>query len=144
VHNGTAWELKEIVVGITVLQQPGSAVVRSAKLMPASDAAPAEKLPDLTVLYHLKGTAAPDSSTMFRGSLGGNFGEANSKPDSRVDPNSKDWHWAIVAARGIPPASPTVAPMQAATPAMPGINQPLAGATQPPDLVTPVPTAPQH
>ncbi len=54
-----------------------------------------EKLPDLTVLYHLKGSGEPGATTVFRGPLGGSFSD------------SKDWHWAIVGARGIPPAAPT-------------------------------------
>jgi hypothetical protein len=101
VHNGTGWELKEIVVGFTVLQSPPeSTQIHPARLVTSSDSDPAEKLPDLTVLYHLKGSSAPNSTTAFQGPLGGNFGA------------TKDWHWSIVAARGIPPASPLVAPEQ--------------------------------
>src|SRR6266404_1867726 len=59
-HNRTAWELKEIVVGVTVLQPQAGNEYRPAKLETATDAPAAEKLPDLTVLYHLKGKAAPD------------------------------------------------------------------------------------
>jgi len=94
-HNGTGWELKAIVVGITMLQNQTSAELYSAKLVPAADPAPVEKLPDLTVLYHVKATAAPDSTTVFRGNLCSHLSQA------------KDWHWALVAARGIPP-SPSV------------------------------------
>jgi hypothetical protein len=99
-HNRTAWELKEIVVGVTVLQPQAGNEYRPAKLETAADAPAAEKLPDLTVLYHLKGTAAPDSTTSFRANLGGSLAE------------TKDWHWAIVAARGVPPASPVTVPAQ--------------------------------
>jgi len=91
VHNGTLWEVKEIVVGITVLQNQSGPEYRPAIMGPVP--VPSEKLPDLTVLYHLKGNGAPDSTATFRASLGGSFSE------------SKDWHWAIVGARGIPPAA---------------------------------------
>src|SRR3984893_11603664 len=92
VHNGTQWEVKEIVVGVTVLQNQSGAEFRPAIMgqVPVRS----EKLPDLTVLYHLKGSGAPDSIATFRASLGGSFSEA------------RDWHWAIVGARGIPPAAP--------------------------------------
>jgi hypothetical protein len=92
VHNGTQWEVKEIVVGVTVLQNQSGPEYRPAIMGPAPVAS--EKLPDLTVLYHLKGNSAPDATAVFRGPLGGSFSE------------SKDWHWAIVGARGIPPAAP--------------------------------------
>jgi hypothetical protein len=91
VHNGTQWEVKEIVVGVTVLQNQSGPEYRPAIMGPVP--VPSEKLPDLTVLYHLKGNSAPDAITIFRGPLGGSFSE------------SKDWHWAIVGARGIPPAA---------------------------------------
>jgi len=111
-HNGTGWELREIVVGITVLQAPATPEYQPAKLMFGPEPLPAEKLPDTTVLYHLKGAGAPDSTTLFRGSLGGSF--ADSSGQSSFGQNSfgqsKDWHWAVVAARGIPPANPNSAP----------------------------------
>lgn len=93
-HNGTGWELKEIVVGITELRnQP------AASLLPASLMSPdqSEKLPDSTLLYHLKATAGPDSTTIFRANLLGDFSDV------------KDWHWALVSARGVPPAAPAPA-----------------------------------
>ena len=102
-HNGTGWELKEIVVGITELRNQPSAELHPAKLIPSMDLAPAEKLPDSTLLYHLKTTAAPDSITVFRGNLLGDFSDV------------KDWHWSLVSARGIPPASPSATAQQQAT-----------------------------
>ena len=116
-HNRTAWELKEIVVGITVLQPQAANEYRPAKLEPARDSTAAEKLPDLTVLYHLKATAAPDSTTSFRANLGGGLADVG------------DWHWAIVSARGVPPASPVTLPAQPeivpTNPILPAIsNQP--------------------
>jgi hypothetical protein len=126
-HNRTAWELKEIVVGVTVLQPQEGSEYRPTKLEPTLDAAPAEKLPDLTVLYHLKGTAAPGSTTSFRANLGGSLAEA------------KDWHWAIVSARGVPPASPvtlsaqpgitptnSILPAISTQPQTPGLANPTA------------------
>jgi len=101
VHNGTGWELKEIVVGITVLQPSAVAEVRPANLIPAGELDPIAKQPDLTVLYHMKGVALPDSVATYRASLGESFAD------------TKDWHWAIVSARGVPPAS--TVPTQSST-----------------------------
>jgi hypothetical protein len=100
VHNGTPWEVNEIVVGVTVLQNQ-SIEYRPAMMGPFPTNP--EKLPDLTMLYHLKGRSAPDSTTVFRAPLGGSFS------------GSKDWHWAIVGARGIPPAAPSSAIPQSLT-----------------------------
>jgi hypothetical protein len=100
VHNGTPWEVSEIVVGVTVLQNQ-SIEYRPAMMGPLP--VNPEKLPDLTMLYHLKGSSAPESTTVFRAPLGGSF------------TGSKDWHWAIVGARGIPPAAPPSAIPQSLT-----------------------------
>jgi hypothetical protein len=119
-HNGTGWELKEIVVGITELRNQPGAELRSAKLIPATDLAPAEKLPDSTLLYHLKATGAPDSISVFRANLLGDFSDV------------KDWHWALVSARGIPPAAPstTVQPQTTSVLAPPTAS-PQPALTQP-------------
>lgn len=90
-HNGSQWELKEIVVGITVPQNSPSPSLKPALL---GDANTSPKLPDLTMLYHLKATAPADTLTTFRGNLGGDL-------DS-----TKDWRWSLVSARGVPPAAP--------------------------------------
>ena len=90
-HNGSQWELKEIVVGITVPQNSTSPILKPALL---GDANTSPKLPDLTMLYHLKATAPADTLTTFRGNLGGDL-------DS-----TKDWRWSLVSARGVPPAAP--------------------------------------
>lgn len=95
-YNGSAWNLKEITVGLTILRRPDvdTAYYGSAKLLPAtvgpSPVVP-EKRSDLTVLYHLKGAAAPLTTTVFTETLGAALG-----PD-------QDWHWAIVHAKGAPP-----------------------------------------
>jgi hypothetical protein len=127
-HNGTGWELKEIVIGITELRNQPVAELHSAKLIPASDQAPGEKLPDSTLLYHLKATGAPDSITTFRGNLLGDFSDV------------KDWHWALISARGIPPASPSTNAQQQATNAAPSQITPSQPATRQPSLPVPAPT----
>ena len=94
VFNGTGWNLKEITVGLTILRRTQAANhYGSVKLVPASaaESIPAEKHSDITVLYHLKGAAAPFATTVFRETLG-----AALTPD-------QDWHWAIVEAKGFPP-----------------------------------------
>jgi len=134
VHNGTDWELKEIVVGVTVLQTQSGAEYRPAIMGPLP--VNSEKLPDLTVLYHLKGSSAPESTTVFRVPLGGSFSE------------SKDWHWAIVGARGIPPAaSPSAIPQSLTTPldsltAVPGAAQILPNSTNTGTAPQPAPAPP--
>jgi hypothetical protein len=95
VFNGTGWNLKEITVGLTVLRgrEAKTAYFGPAKLVPAAatSVVPAEKPSDVTVLYHLKGAAAPLTTTVFRETLG------------TVLAPDQDWHWAIVEAKGIPP-----------------------------------------
>ncbi len=94
VYNGTSWNVKEITVGLTILRRPAAtASYGSAQLRPvaAGGEGPAEKRSDLTVLYHLKGTASPFGTAVFSQNLGGTLG-----PD-------QDWHWAIVQAQGTPP-----------------------------------------
>lgn len=129
-HNGTGWEVKEIVVGVTVLQSTPE--LEPTKLV-AADAEAPQKLPDLTMLYHLKAAALPDSITVFRGNLGGD-----------LDP-SKDWHWALVSARGIPPAAPGSVAQPADS--IPAFSSPEAGVTNqpppsPPPSLTQSPASP--
>jgi hypothetical protein len=96
VHNGTQWDLKEIVIGLTVTPaQSAPAEYRFATLQSAP-VDTSEKLPEPTVLYHLRGSALPNSTSIFRASLD-DSNEAFSV--------GKDWHWSIVGARGIPPAA---------------------------------------
>lgn len=92
-HNGTEWDLKEIVVGVTLLNERGP-LFRSASLLGPTDGMLIPKPPDTTMLYHLTPTALPDGSTAFRGALDQDLGPAT------------DWHWALVGAKGIPPAPP--------------------------------------
>ncbi len=96
-YNASSWNVREITVGLTVVRRPelSAAYYGAAKLLPAvaEDTAPAEKRSDLTVLLHLKGLAAPMATTVFREKL-----------DANLD-DGQEWHWAIVEAKGIPPAT---------------------------------------
>jgi hypothetical protein len=100
VHNGTTWNIREITVGVTLLRgsEANSAQRGPARLITAAETTTllSEKQPDSTVLYHLKGSAVPSSTTVFHETLGTKLG-----PD-------QEWHWAIVQAKGIPsqPAEP--------------------------------------
>ncbi len=129
VHNGTSWEVKEIVVGVTVLQNQSNIEYRPATMGPLP--VNAEKLADLTMLYHLKGSSAPDATAVFRGPLGGTFS------------GSKDWHWAIVGARGIPPAATPPAIPQSLTPPLDSSSVLVSPAQVPASSVINTTTAPQ-
>ena len=98
VHNGTTWNIKEITVGLTILRGPRPTPRRggAARLVPAAQTTTmlSEKHPDSTVLYHLKGSAAPSSTTVFHENLGVAPGQ------------DQEWHWAIVQAKGVPSSKP--------------------------------------
>jgi len=101
VYNASPWNLREITVGLTIVRTDTSAASdETAKLPPAAIAEifPTERRPDLTFLLHLKGSTAPFATTVYREKLdpsllGINLGEG------------QEWHWAIVEAKGIPPAT---------------------------------------
>jgi hypothetical protein len=143
IHNGSAWDLREIVVGLTIVRTPDAVSVSSqvnpeyygpARVLPAIAIPqvahdPAQKLQDTTILLHMKGSAAPAATAVFRTQL--NFALF---PD-------QEWHWAIIRAKGVPP-SPTgieVAQPTAPPPTMPApvISQTGAqsAARQSPDIV---------
>ncbi len=99
-HNGTSWQLREVVIGLTIVKRQDAATIASyglAKIVPTviSDTQPvqdsSQKQADVTILLHVKGSAAPTTTAIFRTPL--NFALF---PD-------QEWHWAIVKARGIPP-----------------------------------------
>jgi hypothetical protein len=129
-HNGTSWELREVLIGLTIVKrpEPGSAAsyFGQARIVPAAAGDSSQqvqdsfqKQPDVTVLLRVKGSAAPSTTAIFRTSL--NFALF---PD-------QDWHWAIVKAKGIPPQTPPDAatilqPGEAASP--PAAAQPDASA----------------
>lgn len=128
VDNNTEWELREITVGLTLERKPGenAELTASARVLPAAAgfAPPAlEKHSDVTVLYHLKGTAKPFSKASFRENIGITPG-----PD-------QDWRWSIVEARGIRPAN-------SPPPEQPVANQPDDSATKPPLPDSPPAAAP--
>jgi hypothetical protein len=117
-HNGTAWELREVVIGLTIVKrpEPGSAASNfgQARIVPAvAGGSPQQaqdspqKQPDVTLLLHVKGSAAPSTTATFRTSL--NFALF---PD-------QDWHWAIVKAKGIPPQPAATAPDASTKPEAP-------------------------
>jgi hypothetical protein len=95
-YNASAWNVKEITVGLTIVRSadPGTADY-GAKLLPAvvEDTVAAEKRSDSTVLLHLKGSAAPMLTTVLKQKL-----EATLE-------DGQEWHWAIVEAKGIPPTT---------------------------------------
>jgi len=103
-HNGTAWELREVVIGLTIVKraEPGDAPPNLGQLRIVPAAATGfpqaqdsfQKQPDVTMLLHVKGSAAPSTTATFRTAL--NFALF---PD-------QEWHWAIVRAKGIPPQTP--------------------------------------
>ncbi|MBV8893356.1 MAG: hypothetical protein JO266_15535 [Acidobacteria bacterium] len=110
IHNGSSWDVREITVSVTVVQHPSdiSPALDGPALTPAAmnDAATAEKHSDRTVLYHVKGSAAPSSTTLFQ------------TPLSLTINGEQERHWAIVQARGLPPAArPTPAAQQIHSPA---------------------------
>jgi hypothetical protein len=101
-HNATAWELREVVIGLTILRRievSPSASYGSARIVPAASSASQvqdsfQKQPDVTVLLRVKGVAAPSATAIFRTQL--NFALF---PD-------QEWHWAIIRAKGVPPQPP--------------------------------------
>lgn len=99
VLNASAWDVREITVSLTIVHKkiPLSAafLAGAVKLLPANMETPQQtdrKQADSSVLYHLHGAAVPYSSAVFRETL-----ERPLEPD-------EDWHWAIVQAKGMPPA----------------------------------------
>lgn len=103
VFNGTDWDLREITIGLTLERKPGETaeVAARARVIPAAQGiAPGavERRSDVTLLYHLKATAMPFSTTAFHENIGITPG-----PD-------EDWRWSIVEAKGIRPAQAQSAP----------------------------------
>jgi len=122
VHNGTLWELREVLIGLTIVKRPEvtetSLYRGQPRIFPAVASGPPpqdsfQKLPDSTVLLRVKGSAAPSTTAVFRTSL--NFALF---PD-------QDWHWAIVKAKGIPPQSPPDTTLMRAVPAEVSKESPL-------------------
>jgi hypothetical protein len=100
-HNGSSWQLREIVIGLTIIRQADAASNGSPRIVPAMASnlydpiqGSSQKQPDQTVLLHVKGAAAPDGTAVFRTQL--NFA---------LFPE-QEWHWAVVRAKGVPPQTP--------------------------------------
>jgi hypothetical protein len=129
IHNGTDWELHEVVIGLTIVRIPDTVDAATsygqAHIVPAvagsavrSTPNSNEKQPDSTVLLRVKGSAAPSATAVFRTQL--NFALF---PD-------QEWHWAIVRAKGVPP--PPVAPLtsMAQPQQLPGVLSPVSPVPQ--------------
>lgn len=144
-HNGTAWELREVVIGLTIVKrsEPGDTASNygQARIVPAAAGGlpqqtqdSFQKQPDVTLLLRVKGSAAPSTTATFRTPL--NFALF---PD-------QEWHWAIVKAKGIPPqTAPDAATMQLVQGAGPlPPLAPQAGTRLPPTLPLPVNPPPRN
>jgi hypothetical protein len=126
VLNGTEWELREITVGITLERKPGenAEAAARARVIPAAEnstSVTVERRSDMTLLYHLKATAKPFSTTVFRENIG-------------ITPSAdEDWRWSIVEAKGIrsgkgpnlPETLPGVPPLALPNPAEPPPSTPV-------------------
>lgn len=104
VHNASNWTVREITIGLTITHPDasqdgggprnlGAGNLLSASLESVDTTADVEKEPDTTVLFHLKGDGTPLETTIFRQAL-----------NAPLEPGEQ-WHWAIVDAEGVPPAS---------------------------------------
>jgi hypothetical protein len=97
-RNGSDWDVREITVAITLIahQTDLSAQLDGWRFTPVAvnEVGTSEKRSERTVLYHLKGTAAPQSTTTFQTPL-----NLTIAPD-------QEWHWAIVQAKGVAPSAP--------------------------------------
>jgi hypothetical protein len=112
VHNGSSWQLREVVIGLTIIRKPDTEAASgygAARIVPAVDGPyhpiqdSSQKQPDDTILLRVKGAAEPSATAVFRTPL--NFALF---PD-------QEWHWAIVRAKGIPTQPPAdAAAIQAA------------------------------
>jgi hypothetical protein len=143
-HNGTAWELRELMIGLTIIRprQAGNSAsyYGPARIVPAVAGRAAQqaddssqKQPDVTLLLKVKGSAAPSATAVFRTSL--NFALF---PD-------QEWHWAIVKAKGIPPqtlpaATTMIQPKEGNVEVQPGLPRvdPLMPLTMPSQASPPI------
>jgi hypothetical protein len=138
-HNGTTWEVREVMIGLTIVRrpEPGDPVsyLGPSTVVPSvvGNASPPpqesfQKQPDVTLLLHMKGAAAPSTTAVFRTSL--NFALF---PD-------QEWHWAIVKAKGIPPQASLeqTTMMQSQATVQPAATEPAASTkTAPPAQALP-------
>jgi len=131
VFNGTDWDIREITIGLTLERKPGenAELAARARVIPAAEGlAPiaVERRSDVTLLYHLKATAKPFSTTEFHENIG-------------ITPGAdEDWRWSIVEAKGIRPSQAQSLPdslpdplFATPSPLVPGSNEPLFAPTTP-------------
>src|SRR6202795_2855503 len=103
VFNGTDWDIREITIGLTLERKPGqnAEVAARARVIPAAEGLTpitVERRSDVTLLYHLKATAKPFSTTAFHENIG-------------IAPGAdEDWRWSIVEAKGIRPSQAQTVP----------------------------------
>jgi hypothetical protein len=134
VFNGTDWDIREITIGLTLERKPGenAEVAARARIIPAAQGmAPfaVERRSDVTLLYHLKTTAKPFSTTAFHENIGITPG-----PD-------EDWRWSIVEARGIRPSQAQSLPDSLPDPLF-AVPSPLVSGSNEPQLPPIAPAIP--
>ena len=134
VFNGTDWDIREITIGLTLERRPGenAEVAARARVIPAAQGMATiavERRSDVTLLYHLKATARPFSTTAFRENIGITPG-----PD-------EDWRWSIVEAKGIRPSQAQSAPDSLPDPlfAAPALLLPNSNQPQLPPIAPAIP-----
>jgi len=108
VFNGTEWKIEEITVGLTIVRHanPAARIYGAGHLVPASEETVLadEKHPDTTTIHHLRATALPATSAIFKAQLA-----IHLSPD-------EEWHWAILQAKGVPPAKRIAIPLSDVNP----------------------------
>jgi len=109
VFNGTEWKVEEITVGLTIVHHasPAARVYGQGRLVPAASETVIsdQKAADTTTIHHLHATALPATTAVFKTPLA-----------MRVGPD-EEWHWAILQAKGVPPAKMmAIPPMDPPTP----------------------------
>ena len=107
VFNGTEWKVEEITVGLTIVRHtnPAARISAAGRLVPASQETVIadEKHPDTTTIHHLRATALPATTAVFKAQLAIHLAQ------------DEEWHWAILQAKGVPPAKLMAIPPPEAT-----------------------------
>jgi len=125
VFNGTDWDIREITIGLTLERKPGQNAESAARarVIPAAEGLTpitVERRSDVTLLYHLKATAKPFSTTAFHENIG-------------ITPGAdEDWRWSIVEAKGIRPSQAQSAPDFLPDPLFSTPSSLLPGPNEPP------------
>jgi hypothetical protein len=111
VFNGTEWKIEEITVGLTIVRHnnPVARMYGASHLVAASEETVIadEKHADTTTIHHLHATALPATTVVFKAQLA-----VHLSPD-------EEWHWAILQAKGVPPAKLMAFPLAETTTASP-------------------------